>query len=174
MAPFAFWNAAVVCIAISLSGLAAEAAPQEALNKTVTVTFSHFTPAKCSDGSTNQYARNVTQLIYVSTQGRLFAKLAGRAGNASKERLVAPSGAGQFNFSGNKMVGTFPQVSGATRETITFDSSYQSCSAEVIAGTESGKPLVWVNLVGLTCTATGKSVISNVACSVRQGNSFAN
>jgi hypothetical protein len=174
MTLLAFRSAAVFGISILLSGFAAVAAPQEALNKTLTVTFSHFVPAKCSDGSTNLPARNVTQLIYISTQGRLFAKIAGRAGNASKEWLVAPSGAGQFSFSGNKIVGTFPSVSGATRESITFDSSYQTCSAEVITGTESGKPYVWVNLVGLTCTATGKAVISNVGCSVRQGNAFAN
>jgi hypothetical protein len=174
MARFAFWNGIFFCIAVSLFGFTADAAPPQALNKTVIVTYSHFTPANCADGSTNRDARNVTQQIYISTQGRLFAKLAGRAGNASKDKLVEPSRSGQFNFSDNKIVGTFPQVSGASQETITFDSSFQSCSAEVIAGTESGKPWAWVNLIGVTCTASGKSVISKVTCSVSQGNSFAN
>ena len=82
MARFAFWSGILPCISVSLFGFTAEAAPPQALNKTVTVTWSHFTPANCSDGSANRYARNVSQQIYISTQGRLFAKLASRAGDA--------------------------------------------------------------------------------------------
>ena len=177
MAGFAFWKMKSFWILFSLFGLswfAAEAASQQALNKTINVTFSSFTPAKCSDGTDNRYARNVTQQIYISTQGRLFMKFAARAGNASKDGLVAPSGSGQFRLAGNKIIGTFPQASGAAQETITFDPSYQSCSAELIQGTESGKPYAWVNLVGVTCTGTGKAVVSNVGCSVQEGNAFAN
>lgn len=174
MARSAFLSTLVCFVCVLLADFKAGATPLEAQNKTVTVSFSHFTPANCSDGTANKYARNITQVIYISSQGRLFAKLASRAGNASKDRLDAPSGKSSFNFSGNKIVGTFPQVSGAAQETITFDSSYQSCSAEVIAGTESGKAWAWINLVGVKCTATGKSVISGVSCSVRQGNAFAN
>jgi hypothetical protein len=153
---------------------AAAAAPPQALNKTVALTWSMFTPADCGDGSVNRVARNIGQQIYISAQGRLFVKYALRAGSASKDKEEAPSSSSQFRFSGAKIVGTFPQVSGAVQETISFDSSYQSCSAEVIAGTESAKPYAWTNLIGVKCTATGKSVISNVACSVHQGNSFAN
>src|ERR1700694_1267238 len=101
MARFAFWNGILFCISVSLFGFTAEAAPPQALNRTVTVTFSHFTPANCADGTTNQTPRNVSQQIYISTQGRLFAKLAGRAGNASKGRDVAPSSSSEFHSAGN-------------------------------------------------------------------------
>lgn len=168
------WGGILLCASISSVPHTALAAPPQAQNKTVTLSFNHFVPANCADGSANRYPRSVTQHIYISTQGRLFAKLAARAGDAAKERLVAPSGSGEFRFSGDKIVGTFPQVSGATQVTIAFDASYQSCNATVVAGSEAGKPWSWINLVGVKCTATGKSVISNVACSVRQGNAFAN
>jgi hypothetical protein len=69
-------------------------------------------------------------------------------------------------------VSTRAAASGAIQETITFDSSYQSCSAEVVTGLDAGKPYVWISLFGHTCTATGKSVVSNVSCSVSPGNSF--
>jgi hypothetical protein len=163
----------MICVFFSLLG-SAEAAPPEVLNKTVTVSWSSFLPANCSNGSTNRTARNVTQQIYISTQGRLFSKVMAQAGRYSKERLTAPSGSGQFRFSGAKIVATMPQASGAVQATITFDPTYQSCSAEVAHGSESGKPYVWINLAGVKCTATGKSTVSNVGCSVRQGNAFAN
>jgi hypothetical protein len=174
VAPLAFWTRTLFGIAFALIWFRAEAAPPQALNKTITVTYNSFIPANCSDGTPNRYARNVTQQIYISTQGRLFAKLAGRAGNATGNRLVEPSASGIFHFSGNKIIGTFPVVSGASQVTVTFDDSYQNCSAEVINGSESGKPFVWVNLVGVKCTSTGKSTVSNISCSVRQGNAFAN
>ena len=152
----------------------ARAAPAQTLNKTVTVSWSSFVPANCSNGTTNQTARDVTQQIYISTQGRLFAKVAARAGRASKDWSAAPSASGQFRFSGDRLVGTFPQASGAAQMTISFDASYQTCNVAVAHGRESGKPYVWVNLVGATCTATGKATVSSLSCSVSPGNAFAN
>src|SRR5438552_3774170 len=116
MARLVFWNGVVLCISVAMFGFSAKAAPPQALNKTVKVTWSHFTPANCSDGSTNRDARNVTQQIYISTQGRLFSKLAARAGNASKGWDAAPSSSGQFHFSGDRIVGTFRSVTCACSE----------------------------------------------------------
>lgn len=167
------WTASALCLSVSLFAPAAEAA-SSIQNKTVVVTYSHYVPATCADGATHMPARNVTQTIYVSSQGRVFAKLSGRAGNAAKERLVEPTGGGNFHLSGNQIIGTFPQISGATQLTVTLDASGQSCNASVVAGTESGKAYSWRNLVGVTCTATGPGVFSNVGCSVHEGNAFAN
>jgi hypothetical protein len=170
----AFWAVLLLVVLLFGGGIEnARAAPQEALNKTVTIAWSSFTPADCANGSKNRVSRNVRQQIYISTQGRLFSKTAARAGNASKDWSVAPSGSGQFRFSGEKIIGTFPQASGAAQLTITFDPPYQNCTAEVIHGSEVGKVFVWTNLAGVKCTATGKSTVSDVSCSVRPGNAFA-
>jgi hypothetical protein len=104
----------------------------------------------------------------------LFFKFSGRAGTASREKLTAPTDAGNFKFVGNNLVGVFPQVSGATQVTVTFDSAYQSCHADVVTGVEAGRPFAWTNLNGVRCTSTGKPTISGVSCSVSQGNVFAN
>ncbi len=175
MVRFARWDSTLLCcISISVFGSTATAAPPQALNKTLELSWNMFTPADCADGTTNKVARNTNLQIYISSQGRFFVKWALRAGSASRDKEVAPSNASNFSFAGDKIVGILPQVSGAVRQVITFDPSYQSCSVEMITGTEAAKPYTWINLLGVKCTATGKTVISGGSCSVHQGNSFAN
>ncbi len=77
-----FWSVLLLSV-IAGNVECARAAPPQALNKTVTVRWSSFLPANCANGTTNQVAREVTLQIYISTQGRLFSKLAARAGNSS-------------------------------------------------------------------------------------------
>lgn len=161
---------------ISLFSVSANAAPPEALNKTLTVSFSHFTPAHCDNGTDNRVARNVSEEIYISTRGRVFARLSATAGGGrnsySKEGLAEPTSS-PFHFSGNKLIGTFVTVSGAMQQVISFDASYRSCTVEVMTGHESGKSFVWTNLAGVRCIGTGKGQTSNTSCSVTEGNSFA-
>jgi hypothetical protein len=57
---------------------------------------------------------------------------------------------------------------------VSFDSSFQACSAEVIVGGASGAPISWIGLNGERYTATGHPNVSDVACSVENGNAFAN
>lgn len=168
----AFWNAVSFCIAASSLAFPASAAPPEVFNKTVTLSFDHHTPAMCDNGRPNRATRHVAQQIYVSTKGRLFAKTAVGAGRALRQKEFAPSVSSKFRLSGDRIVGTFPEASGATQVTVTFDSSYRSCNAEVVTGLEPGKPFVWIGVTGVRCTGTGKAVISNVSCSVSEGNPF--
>ncbi|WBL80740.1 hypothetical protein I3J27_10060 [Bradyrhizobium xenonodulans] len=168
--------AAVLSLAVTVfSAIFPDAARAAGLqNKTFSVTWSQFVPADCADGTTNKYPRAVSQQIYVSSLGRVFSKTSNQAGNASNQKLGVSGAGTAFHASGNQIVGTFPQLSGASRETVTLDASGQSCTASVVVGTESKKPFSWRNLVGVTCTATGATTISNVSCSVREGNAFAN
>ena len=96
-------------VSVSLCAPAARAASSQIQNKTVVVTYSHYVPATCADGATHLPARNVKQQIYVSSQGRAFAKVSGRAGNATRERMVEPGSGGTFHVSGNQIIGTFPR-----------------------------------------------------------------
>jgi hypothetical protein len=125
------------CVPISLLCVSANAAPPQALNKTVTVSFSHFIPAHCDNGADNKTPRDVSQQIYISTKGRLFAKLSAAAGSGhhiySREGLAEPAPSSPFHFSGNKLVGTFVSVSGARQEIISFDASYTRCTVAVIS-----------------------------------------
>jgi hypothetical protein len=62
--------------------------------------------------------------------------------------------------------------SGAGQVTVTFDPSYRTCTASVIVGLEDGKPLSYIGFNGKRYTATGKTVVSNVTCAVRDGNAL--
>jgi hypothetical protein len=57
---------------------------------------------------------------------------------------------------------------------VSFDSGFQKCSAEVIVGGENGTATTWVGLDGVRYTATGHPNISDVTCSVENGDAFAN
>jgi hypothetical protein len=74
------------------------------------------------------------------------------------------------------VVGSYKQggaTNNATRVAVTFDAGFQSCSVEVILGSENGKPLEWVGLNGKRYIATGHPKISNQSCAVSSGNPFA-
>jgi hypothetical protein len=153
----------------------ADAAPSQLLNKSISVSMSVSIPAKSTDGTVSTRQRQISRQIYVSSQGRLFVKIFRRARGGASDSAVGPGeGGANLHFAGNKLVGTLAVVSGANQLTISFDPSFQSCTADMIIGTEAGKPRVWKGLNGETFTATGKAVVSGVSCSIRDGNVFAN
>jgi hypothetical protein len=57
--------------------------------------------------------------------------------------------------------------------TISFDPSYQSCTADLIVGADGDKPRVFKGLNGQTLIGTGKPVVSGISCTIRDGNAFA-
>ncbi len=163
---------AVLAMAGVLAGGAAHAAPQQALNKSVTVSFSVTVPARGADGSTQANPRAVTRTYYISSQGRVFARAERRVGKM-QDRVEKGPGETNMRFSGNSMVGVIVFPSGAMQITVNFDPSFSSCSARAIMGAEGGKPIVYKGLDGKTYTQTGPAQVSGVSCSVSAGNAFA-
>lgn len=163
---------AVLAMAGALIGGAAHAAPQQALNKSVTVSFSITVPARGSDGSSQANPRAVTRTYYISSQGRVFARADRRVGK-NQDRLEKGPGETNMRVSGNSMVGVIVFPSGAMQLTVNFDPSFSSCSARAIVGAEGGKPIVYKGLDGKTYTQTGPAQVSGVSCSVAAGNAFA-
>ena len=164
---------AVLGLAATLIGGAAHAAPQQALNKSVTIAFSVTVPSRGSDGSTQANPRAITRTYYISSQGRVFARADRRVGSKLQDRVEKGSGETNMRFSGNSMVGVLVFPSGAMQITINFDPSFSSCSARAIMGAEGGKPIVYKGLDGKTYTQTGPAQVSGVSCSVAAGNAFA-
>jgi hypothetical protein len=150
------------------------AAPPQAINKTISVSFTVSIPARRPDGSTMVGTRATTRQIYVSSQGRVFVRVSRRAGRRFQEREAGPSeGRNNFHFRGDRLVGVLQFRSGASQLSISIDPSGQSCQAQVIFGAEAGKPIVWKGLNGVMMTSTGKPTIGGVTCSIRSGNAFA-
>jgi hypothetical protein len=167
-----FCDAALIVTAAGLVAAAAEAAPAGMLNKSVTISMSITIPARAEDGTSQANARAITRTIYISSQGRVFARADRRVGKNSQTVERGP-GEASLRISGNSLVGVLPFASGASQLTVNFDPSFSSCTAQVIMGAESGKPIVYKGLNGKTYTQTGRAQVSGVSCSVRQGNAFA-
>lgn len=150
------------------------AAPQAMLDKTIEISFVVSIPARSSAGQSLTARRSVQKVMYVSRAGRVFSRTARQAGRASETKDVAPGGAdGAPRIEGNTIVGTLGFTSGASRLVISFDNSFQNCTASMIMGREGGKALNWKGIDGNVYTATGPAAVSTPSCSVKSGNSFA-
>jgi hypothetical protein len=164
--------AGVLLIAVPSTVLAA---PAQLLNKTAQVSYTISIPAKKEDGSTLVATRATSRTIYISSQGRVFVRVASRARGGSADREIGPEkgGGGSLHFQGDRLVGVLPAAAGAIQLTVTFDPSGSSCDASLIVGTESSRPYTWKGLNGSMMTATAKPGISGISCSVSAGNGLA-
>jgi len=164
------------CAVLAGAPCAAEAAdaPAALRNKSISIAYV-VTVNAVSDRGTTSKPRNVSQTIYISTQGRVFLKREGWHGPASTTHQGAPEQtAGHFRFEGNHLIGTRTLIGGAAAQmVVSFDPGFQSCTASVHFGRKSGKPFQYRGLRGELFTATGVPTASTPTCSVREGNAFA-
>ena len=166
----------ISAMATCLSVNSALAAPTGLLNKTVRISWFQQTPGlSVGTNQSGSAGRSMALTFYVSSAGRVFAKGAARTGGSTGQRTIGPE-ATVFRSQGSKIVGVWHHgggTNGATSITVSFDSGFQTCSLDVILGSENGKPLEWVGLNGVRYVATGHPTISSQSCSVSAGNAFA-
>jgi len=160
-----------LCLFAACAAAPASAAPASLLNKSISVSYATTIPGKRADGTQVTGTRQVTRTIYVSSAGRVFARVARRDGNAAETKERGP-GDNSLRFVGDKLVGVMQFVSGAAQMTISFDPSGQSCSASIVAGRDSGRAIKWKMVDGSVREATGAPTFSNVSCSISSGNAF--
>jgi hypothetical protein len=148
--------------------------PTALRNKTILVSYIANANA-VSDRGTRSNPRNVAHTIYISSLGRIFTKVDNWHGRDSLTQQGSPEQtAGHYSFDGNRLVGTRKQLGGgASQLVISFDAGFQSCTAAVHQGHESGKPYQYRGLQGELFTATGVPTTSTPTCSIREGNAFA-
>jgi len=150
------------------------AAPAELLNRTITVSYTVTIPGEAEDGTRVPGIRNTTRTIYVSTAGRIFARVTRQDGRLAATKEAAPNEpANTLRFVGSQMVGVMPFIRGASQMTISFGPGAQSCSASLVVGKDAGQALTWKGVNGRTYRAIGPASVSNVSCSVAPGNAFA-
>lgn len=164
----------VACAALIVAWTApVAAAPQQLLGKSVVVGMTTYLPAQADDG-TPSAARNITTTFYVSSQGRVFKRadhVGSSAGRPSSRGELGPESR-TAHFSGNRLVASARFGSGASQLIVAFDPSYRACTATVLVGRETGKPFTYIGFNGKRYTATGKIVVSNVSCAIREGNAL--
>jgi hypothetical protein len=162
-----------LCALTSLLAGAAQAAPAELLNKSITVSYAVTIPGVKADGSQVVGSRAATRTIYISSAGRAFARVNRRDGKDTQTKEAGPGdSANTVRFAGNKLVGVMKFPSGAAQMTVSFDPGGQSCSATIVMGREGGHALRWKGVDGAMREATGQATVSNVSCSISSGNAF--
>ena len=145
--------------------------PGQLLGKTIGFSFAVGGPAKTQDGRVVSTNRRVTEVIYVSSAGRVFARINqnSKAGSALREQVTG-TGEGSWRFVNGQLISARRRISGARMTAISFDSNFQSCAVSSVGGSESGKPYSWKGLDGQIYEAIGPLSFSATGCSVSVGN----
>ena len=161
----------------------ATAAPQQLLNKTVTLSWIAQAVVRDPNGRERQARNDIKYIVYVSSLGRLFEhssrSIGGRTQggdvdpNAAKTKIGEARG---LRFEGNRLVAYRGYGggggSGAMRAVATFDSSYSSCTVAVTVGKENGI-IKRQGMDGVVREVLSVE-ISGASCSIQNGNAFAN
>ena len=167
----AFSTIAFGILATLMPTKAAFAAPAKIANKTIKYSFAFSAPAQRGDGTKVLGAGNYSRTLYVSSQGRIFDREDRQEYREKKTSDRGPEGT-KFRVQGNRLVGLFQHLSGATQIIISFDDEFRSCTLNAMTGSESGKSAQMKGLNGITYTALGKVTYSNQVCSITEGNAF--
>jgi hypothetical protein len=173
---------AILALALTASG--AFAAPAQLYGKSVIVSWTE-NRMQTTAQSAAPIARTASARlsVYVSDKGRAFSRVSmtverGRRGSASGQRdaVQGEGSARSISFRGNSMTVAAPRGSaGAMMIAVTFDTSFQGCSAHVITGKTGGAASTRVRSM-----ITGGEVdiysvqTSGENCSIQSGNVFGN
>jgi K+-transporting ATPase c subunit len=155
---------------IGLTGVARAAVPSQLQGKTISVSWAQTVNGV--NGGSGTLSKQFRETIYISGQGRIFNRADQRDRSYARTNDRALGSVESFRFERNQLVSTSGWISGANRMTISFDPGFQSCSASLQIGRESGKLYKWKGVDGEIRTATGV-MASTPACSIREGNSLA-
>jgi hypothetical protein len=148
--------------------------PPQLQNKTIKITYTASMLAKTPDGRTINGSRKVERLIYISSLGRIFTRVA-----RSNERVASPvardlaPGESTLQFQEGTLIGVMPYISGAAKLTVTFDSGFQKCNFTILNGKDGGQPIKVKGLNGVVLEALSPITISDEICTIENGNAFA-
>ena len=170
--------------AVWMEAAPATAAPQQLLDKTVTLSWSVQAIVRDPDGRQRQTRNDIKYVIYISSLGRLFEHSSRSLGGHIQRADVDPSAtktklgeARGLRFEGNRLVAYRGYGggggSGAMRAVATFDSSYSSCTVAVTVGKENGRVVKRQGFDGIVREVLSIET-SGATCTIQNGNAFAN
>jgi hypothetical protein len=162
---------------------AAAAAPPQLYGKTVTVSWTDDMVRRAEGEETftlQHHPRTAT--VYVSNSGRPFIRIhtitRGQGGEVSEQvglsGATSVGGSQTAEFRGTSLTVTSVYQGGAQRVQIDFDGNYQSCTASVIAGKQTGSSNAYLKLNGKKQRVEVQSdSTSSATCAIESGNAFA-
>ena len=158
---------------IAVTPGAAHAAPSEAFNKTVTMSWSTSGMATSEDGQSRSYNNINTRTVYISSTGRTFLRMSLRGGKAARSGERGPEDVGSKGsvwLEGNRLVGIESFESGARQYIATFDPSFASCTLQVVDAKSGGAAIKRKGPDGRMYTVTAST--GSPSCSIQSGNAF--
>jgi hypothetical protein len=181
---------ALGCFAVStiavlpMATSAALAAPSQLYGKSVIVSWQEDriqTTAMSSQPTAMSASAEFS--VYVSEVGRPFSRVSmsvtnrrGRTRSGNRDTVQGDGSARSVGFHGNTMNATMPRGNaGAMQVLVTFDGSFQSCSAHVVAGKAGGAGYTRVRSMVTGAEIEMYSIkTSGESCRVQSGNVFGN
>lgn len=168
------YAAAALLALTAQPALAAGGAPQQLLNKTVTMSWTTSGTATAADGQSKNFTNVNTRTVYISSAGRPFLRmqLSGGHNSRSGERGPEDTARGSVHFEGGKLVGVESFMSGARQFIATFDGSYSSCTVSVVDARAGNAAIMRRGPDGAMYKVENVST-GAPSCSVQSGNAFA-
>jgi hypothetical protein len=165
---FWLWSTAFVVVTALAAATPSRAAPPQLLGKhillrgTVTTVGQPIAGGQPVTGKISQ-----ERIIYISSAGRIFARMNATNGDVSAVREQSPGNSPfddtTYRWEGNALVGT----STAVRSTISFDASFRSCAVSVVLRPHA---TAWdFNHKQWRILSTN----SDATCTIQDGNPFA-
>jgi len=171
-------RAIILLLGFLLPQASQAAPPKELYGKSVIVTWAEAREQRTEGELAWRWVHGSQALnIYVSEAGRVFNNLvyATDGGSANRGDQIAGHGGNRaITFNGPSMLMMSPHgKGGANRISVAFDSSYASCTAEVLKAKESEATIVKSYSQIINHMVEIKSIkVSGSACNVRSGNVF--
>jgi hypothetical protein len=171
-------------IVLFMSSYGALAAPPQLYGKSVIVTWQEDRQQKFAGEEQMRFVGAAAEFTtYISDAGRPFSRVRfsvanrrGKLKSGNRDAVQGEGSARSFSFPGSTMNASMPRGgAGAMQILVTFDSSFQSCSAQVLTGKTSGaefsraKSPINGRQVDLYSVKT-----SGAGCRVQNGNVFGN
>ena len=173
---------AIIALPFATSG--ALAAPSQLYGKSVIVGWHEDRiQTTMSSAEPTAISASAELSVYISDAGRPFSRVSmavtnqrGRTRTGNRDAVQGGGSARSFGFHGNTMNASMPRGNaGAMQIVVTFDGSFQSCSARVISGKAGGAGATRVHSM-----VTGTEIdlfsvkTSGESCRVQNGNVFGN
>lgn len=173
------FTASLIGLSLNLPAqlLAAEA-PPPLRNRTITMSWSTSGSGRSDAGQQKSFTNINTRRVYISTVGRPFLRVqltSTKKSGTSRGLDVGPgerSGRGGVRFEGNRLIGTEVFSSGARQYIATFDSSFVSCTLNVLDARSGGEAIRRRGPDGAMYTL-GPVTTGSPSCSIQSGNAFA-
>ena len=168
--------------AVALGGSVAQAAPSQLYGKSVVVSWTEEREQRVNgEATTRNVGRSGSFSVYLSSSGKPFSRMSyafsGARGGLKHGKKDAVGGEGgsarSVSFSGSTMTASMAMSGGARNVLVSFDGGFQSCSAQVLTGKESGashikaKSMVNGNEIEIVSVKTGAA-----SCRIQDGNVF--